>query len=104
MTEVGLSRRAHGAIADHRFNRGLAVAEIAQNLAGMFADARRRAADCGLIDGKSGRGLWLPHPPDPRLLEFGNDAARHDLFVVDDLATAQDWRARHVGRIEAREP
>src|ERR1700732_2591670 len=100
----GSSRRAHGAIADQLLDRCLAVAEFAQHLAGMLADARRRSADRGLVDRKSCRGLGLPHPSNPRLLELRNDPACDHLLVVDDLAAPQDRRAGHVGRIETLEP
>jgi hypothetical protein len=37
---------------------------------------------------------------DHRLIELGNDVARDNLFVMDDLTAAQDRRAGNVGGIE----
>ena len=53
---------------------------------------------------KSRGRSWLPDLADHRLVEFGDDAARHHLLVVDDLAATKDRRAGHVGGVEPLQP
>ena len=38
---------AHGVLADHLLDRTIVIAELAQHLAGVLADTRRRTADRG---------------------------------------------------------
>ena len=62
----------------------------------MLSHARRRSADDGLAYLEAGGRLRLPDAADRRLLEFGNDAAGDNLFVVNDLAPTQDRSAGNV--------
>ncbi len=85
-------------------DRALVIAELAQHLTGMLADPRRRPANNGLIAVEIAPPASAAVPGRPRLVELGNEAARHHLLVVDDLAAAQDRRTRHVGRIKPLQP
>src|SRR5258708_36029700 len=58
----------------------------------------------GLVEFEASRRFGLPDPTDRRLVEFGDDAPRDDLFVIDDLAPPQDRRARNVLRLETLQP
>ena len=82
----------------------IVVTQFPQYLARVLADPGSRPADRGLIDLKAGRRLRLPHPPDLRLIELRDDAARDHLFIVNDFASPQDRCARHVGSVEALQP
>src|SRR6185437_3438461 len=88
--ENALTRCPNRFVSDHPVDRAFVIAQSAQHLAGMLADTRRRSADDRLVDGKSRRGLRLPHASDRRLVELDDEAARHHLLVVEDLAAAQD--------------
>ena len=55
----------------------------------MLSDAGRGATDHRFVDLEPCRRLRLPHPSDHRLIELGDDVARHHLLVIDDLAAAQ---------------
>ncbi len=99
-----LARQPDRLVAHHLLDGTLIIAELGQHLAGVLADTRSRAADRGFVELKSRGGLWLAHPSNGRLVEFGDDAARHHLFVMDDLAATQDRRTRHVRGIKSLEP
>src|SRR5258708_26224240 len=58
----------------------------------------------GLVEFEASRRFGLPDPTDRRLVEFGDDAPRDDLFVMNDLAASQDRRARDVRRVETLQP
>src|SRR6185295_13362457 len=100
----GLDRHAHAALGDHLVDGAVVVTQLAQHVARVLADAGSRPADRGLVDLKAGRRLRLPHPPDLRLIELRDDAARDYLFVVDDFAPAKDRRARDVSGVQALQP
>src|SRR5258705_12335125 len=95
--------RAYGFVRNHRVDGGLAVSEVTQYGAGVLTDPWRRAADGGLADLEDGRRLRLPHPAHRRLVEILDQAACHDLLVMDDLAAAQDRHAPHIGGIQPLE-
>src|SRR5207244_10577185 len=60
LAQFGLSGHPHRFVRDHPVDGAIAVAELAKNLVGMFADARRGATDRRFIDLKPCRRLRLP--------------------------------------------
>src|SRR6266446_2424126 len=103
-TSDSIRRHPHRFVRDHPVDSAIAVAELAKNLVGMFADARGGSTDDGFADLEAGRRLRLAHPSDHRLIELGDDIARHHLLVMDDLAAAQDRRTWDVGGVEPFQP
>src|SRR5882757_5748630 len=82
--------RAYSLVRNHRVDGAVTVTEVTQYDAGVLADPWRRTADDGLVSLEDGRRLRLPHPTHRRLVELLDQAAGHDLLVLDDLAAAQD--------------
>src|SRR4029078_9950917 len=99
-----LDRDADRTFSDHLVDGAVVIAQFAQYLARMLPDTGRRPADRSPIDLEAGARLGLPHPSNHRLVELRDDIACYDLLVMDDLATTQDWCARHVGGIEPLQP
>src|SRR5437016_5161483 len=99
-----IRRDPHRFIRDHPVDGAIAVAELAKNLVGMLADPWRGTTDRRFVDVEPCRRLRLPHPSDHRLIELGDDIARHHLLVMYDLAAAQDRRAGNVGGVEPFQP
>src|SRR5882762_7130012 len=96
--------RAYGFVRNHRVDGTVTVTEFTQYDAGVLTYPWCRAADDGLADLEDGRRLRLPHPAHRRLVELLDQAACHDLLVMDNLAATQDRRARHIGGIQPLQP
>ena len=56
-SQSDLAGGAHGVLADHLVDRTIVIAELAQHLAGVLADAGRRTADRGLLTSNRAAGF-----------------------------------------------
>src|ERR1700724_327473 len=95
-----LGRYPHRLLADHPVDGALVVTEFTRDL----TNSRRRPSDHRPVGFEARRRLGLPNPSDHRLIELRDDVARDYLLVMNDLAAAQNRRARNVGGIEPLEP
>src|ERR1700738_2435314 len=101
---ISLAGNPDGAIGDHSLDFTVAVSKLPQHLFRMLPHPRGRSGYDGLVDFEASRRFGVPDPTDRRLVEFGDDVPRDDLFVMDDLAAPQDRRARDVRRVETLQP
>src|ERR1700730_3672926 len=75
-----------------------------QDRRAMLADARCRTPDGGWSAIEAGCRLGLTDAADARMVELGNELARHYLLVGHHLAAPQHRRRWHVVDIESLQP
>src|SRR6185436_4133223 len=87
----------YGLARNHFVDCVVLVAEITEDLPGVLANARS-------IRLEARGGFGLSDTPHGRLIELFDDLTRNHLFVLDDLAAAQDRSTRYVCLVQTCQP